>query len=329
MPYPSMPDVCDYDVLRSEFGHILTPNRPCVISTDIDGVFSAVLMSQVLNWHVVGFYTLDQLFLHREYVPENRAHPEGGLAQSEVVFLDHDVYRTNVDSIGHHMLQWSPDTPVPLHTDRRASLNPNLLRGITFKDFNRKYPFGTFHFLLACANAWGRLDGFAPDEDITTLLLHIDSSFVNAINYQDNALDWLDWLGGSERESPLYSICRRMLHWSPRVVLERFSTLAKRFRSLGLRGRSQGEFKNPTIPEQWSIIGRLLAWFKRETGWQADLQPPDPTEMITLDMDRRSCKPNRSLFEPVIAKQPFSYAIINRSNDGLNYNWFSDWAPDG
>jgi hypothetical protein len=323
-----MPEVCDYEQVRREFGHIFAEGRRCVISTDIDGVFSAVLMSHVFDWQVVGFYTLDELFIERQCMPNASAHPESALAESEVVFLDHDVYRVNLDSVGHHILQWSEDTPIPLHVEGRASLNPNLLRGITFREFNRKYPFATFHFLLACANAWGALEGFEPDEDVTALLLHIDSSFVNAINYQDNALDWLNWLGGSEQHSPLYSICKRMLRWSPRVVLERFSALAHKFESLGLRGRRQGEFKNPLLPEKWETIDALIRWFEQETGWQCNLRPPDPGGMVTLAMDRRSRKPNRSLFEPEIAKEPFSYAIINRSGEGFNYNWFSGFAPN-
>ncbi len=327
MPYPRMPDVCDYEQVRSEFGHIFARGRRCVISTDIDGVFSAVLMSHVFDWQVVGFYTLDNLFIDRRLSSDDAGHPESALAESNVVFVDHDIYRSNLDSVGHHVLQWSDDTPIPQHKDGRATLNPNLLRGITFRDFNRKYPFGTFHFLLACASAWGELDGFEPGEETTALLLHIDSSFVNAINYQDNALDWLKWLGGSEEDSPLYPICKRMLRWSPRRVLERFSDLAVRFESCGLRGRSQGEFKDPTLPDKWRKIDAIVKWFEEETGWQSNVQPPHPEEMIAHAMARQRCKPNRSLFEPVIARNPFSYAIIGGGDKGFNYNWFSGFAP--
>jgi len=117
MPYPHMPEMCNYDVLRGEFGHMFTAGRSCVISTDIDGVFSAALMSHVFDWQVVGFYTLDKLFTHRGCLPNGSAHPESALTESEVVFLDHDVYRRDLHSVGHHMLQWSDDTPIPQHTD--------------------------------------------------------------------------------------------------------------------------------------------------------------------------------------------------------------------
>ena len=327
MPYPNMPQVCDYTAVRKEFANLFRRSRQCIISVDIDGILSAVLASHLFEWEVVGFYTLTDLWVSPKSLPKDERNPEAALRKAGVAFLDHDIYRSEIDSIGHHLLQWSPDTPIPLHTEGRSSLNPNLLRGITKREFGRKYPFGTFHFLLACASAWDLLRGFEPDDEMTALLLHIDSSFVNAINYQDNALDWLDWLGGSEARSPLYPICKRMLKWSPRRVIERFKALAERFGSLGIRPRSQAQITDPTRAEEWQGAWKLIEWVEKDTGWNARFADFRAEALVHFAMDRRSCKPNRSLFEPIIAKEPFSYAIIGSGELGLNYNWFAGRAP--
>jgi len=327
LTYPHMAEKCDYGVLRTEFAGLFEKNRPCVISGDIDGVLSAVLMGHTLGWPVVGVYTLNDLWVLRSHLPSESKDAEPALEATNMVFLDHDVYRSRIGSIGHHLLQWSPETPIPLHTQGRASLNPNLLRGITKKEFGRKYPFGTFHFLLACSSAWGLLKGFTPDDLVTALLLHIDSSFINAMNYQDNALDWLNWLGGSEEHSPLNPICRRMLHYTPRMILEHSLALARRFEEMGIRRRSQGSIKNPTDGEEMSRLQKLVSWFKAETGWKSHVPDFTREPLAHFAMDRQSGKPTKGNFTKVIEDKPFSYAIIGSDDNGFNYNWFADRTP--
>jgi len=200
-----------------------------------------------------------------------------------------------------------------------------LLRRIAYnKAFNRKYPFSTFHFLLACASAWGTLGDFHPDDEITTLLLHIDSSFVNAINYQSNALDWLDWLGGSEEKSPLYPICKRMLRFTPRIILEQFRNLDQRLSGFGMAARPSAALVRPGDKQAASAVKDFLDWLEQETGWRANLAIRGDSDIATYTLKRRSAKPLRSEFEPAIASEPFSYAILNRGEGGLNYGWLEE-----
>lgn len=327
MAYPRMPDRCDYAAVHERFSNMFRKGRRCVISLDLDGVFSAALLSHVLEWEVAGFYTLNDLWVRRDILPAAADDPEAVLERAGLAFVDHDIYRPWADSIGHHMLQWSGDTPIPLHTDGLASLNPNLLRAITKKESRRKYPYGTFHFLLACASAWGLLADFQPDDQITSLLLHIDSSFVNAMKYQENALDWLNWLGGSEDQSPLNPICRRMLRFTPRTILEQSRALAQQFSKFGIRPRSQASVEDPTEAKQMQQLRSLVAWFEAETGWRGCFPDIVPGNLMRYPMDRRSGKPNKGPFTRVIEAQPFSYAIIGSDDKGLNYNWFAGRTP--
>jgi len=325
MAYPEMPERCDYGLLKSEFDSIFQPNRKCIIRVDLDGLLSAVLMGHLLKWEIVGTYDASSLHVVRGCLPTGNKGIEKALAQGGLVFLDHDIYRKDIDSIGHHLLMWSENIPVPLHTEGRHSLNPNLLRRIAYnKAFNRKYPFSTFHFRLACASAWGTLGDFHPDEEITTLLLHIDSSFVNAINYQSNALDRLDWLGGSEEKSPLYPICRRMLRFTPRTIIEQFRYLEERLAGFRMPPQPSAALVRPGDAEAARAVRDFLRWLEQETGWRANLVIRGDSDIATYTLKRRSAKPLRSEFEPAIASEPFSYAILNRGEGGLNYGWLEE-----
>jgi hypothetical protein len=322
-----MPERADYHHLRTLYPWIVEPDKRIVISSDLDGLMSAVLLSHVLGWEVVGVYTLNDLWVVSDAVgtePGPRKHPEALLQASGLFFVDLDINRGWARSVGHHILQWSADTPIPDHAAPQGSLNPNLLRGISFKEFDQKYPYGTFHFLLACFSAWGLLEGFRPNDELTTLLLHIDSSFENSINYQDNAIRWLDWLGGSAEESPLYPICHRMLRFNPRTIIEQFKSLADRFRSWGLSPRRQAKFSDPTDKEVWHSQQMLLAWVRQNTGWSLRSQCRPDSEYVHFTMRRESGKPTKTLFSSVMPQRPFSYAIIGSDQQGLNYNWFVD-----
>lgn len=322
------PEVCDYDQLAREYPWIRERDRKCIISADLDGVLSALLMSHLLSWQVVGVYTINSLFIASSAVPETDRllGPEDLLRKSDFCFIDHDIYRRHIKSIGHHFLRWSNDVPIPEHTAGHSSLNPNLLRGFSFNnEFNRKYPFGTFHFLVACFSAWAMLSDFRPDDDLTTLLLQVDSSFENAIKYQDNALDWLDWLGGSDERSPLYPVCRRMLHFTPYVILDQFRKLAAEFGRWGLRPRRQGAFKDPRNECHYHSQQQMLAWVGGKTGWRLNSQCHPDIDYLTFELSRHSTNPTKRNFSRYLPHEPFSYALLQKKGQkGFNFGWFPD-----
>ena len=317
-----MPERCNYSQIKETYGWITEPNKKCIISPDLDGLLSSILLSNFLKWQVVGIYTVNELYLAKNHlnIQPNQG-PEEIIISNNLVFVDHDIYRKDILSVGHHLLQWSENTPIPNHTEGNNSLNPNLLRKITKQEFNRKYPYGTFHFLLACFSAWGFLKDFNPDDELTTLLLHIDSSFESSIKYQDNAIDWLDWLGGSDELSPRAPICRRMLRFNPRIIIEQFKALADRFEEFGLPPRRQATFDNPSDRDKWTSITRLIEWVNRKTGWSQNIIEFPDEEFVTFRIRRESDRPNRGIFERIIEQNPFSYAIISSGDDGFNYGW--------
>src|SRR3974377_798584 len=104
-----------------------------IIGNDLDALLSAQFLYHVLDWAVAGFYNYTTLYHDPAIDPR------------ECVWVDLDVYHTDLLPIGHPGLRPAPTDRIPGH---RASVNPNLLRGIDQTDFAHKYPLGTIHFLL-------------------------------------------------------------------------------------------------------------------------------------------------------------------------------------
>jgi hypothetical protein len=293
-----------------------------VSSLDLDGIVSAMLMHSLRGWELVGFYDAQYLWI-KVGVDYSRG---------KVVFLDHDIYHPQIPSVGHHILQWQKGTQLPGH---EKSLNPNLLRGITAQEFGRKYPFATFHFLLACMSAWH------PEWSQTLLclprkflpvLLNVDSSMQNAFTYLRNAMEWLAWLGGSEEDSPLYPFCRLLLSISPRRLIEwgvEFDDAMKSRLGAGspyTKRRPQAQQLNPTDPQDWGRLSQLIDWLASLIpSWR--LKVPDfphlakQNQLQVIKLNRERGKATKKSFDNML-KNPhlFSYAIISKGKGGLNYS---------
>jgi len=321
-----MADRCDYENVAGRFGWLTSPGHRVVISPDLDGVTAAMILNAAVGCTVEGIYTLNSLWANPDIAGED---PERDLVEWGGLFLDHDINRRGIHSIGHHLLKWSDDTPIPEHEQGTGSLNPNLLRRITFRNaIRRKYPFSTSVFLIAVFTALDRLS-LDPTPEVETYLMHIDSSFVNAINYQENALDWLEWLGGSGERSPLFGLCREILRLNPRRLLEAFRDLAAEFERVGLRPRRQNEIRNPNNEEDRGRLVAVVDWLTDKTGWTSPFGDLAFGDLRETPMVRQSTAPTRGRFEEVIRHRPFSYAILGSGPQSLNYNWFEGNAPAG
>lgn len=159
---------------------LLERGLDCILSPDCDGFLCGLLMSRMLGWKVRGFYNgrilaVDESVNHRE-----------------CVFLDMEIYRPDVRSVGQHMLMFDnrpghlPDT----WGNFGRCVSPNNLRGFDFRqNFARKYPLATVHLLMAALSARG-MSVPAPSGAVAPLL-YVDGTFKNTMNYPENCLDWL------------------------------------------------------------------------------------------------------------------------------------------
>lgn len=309
---------CDYQGILKIAPWLLKQGQDAVVSPDIDGLLSYAFFSHCQGWRLCGIYRLDALFLAQPVLERLQSNQ----ANDAPVFLDHDINRPEIPSIGHHLLRVSAKLPAGTHS-AGASVNPNLLRGITKAQFQRKYPFATIHFAMGLLGTAGALISDFTELGLA-VLLHVDSSFRNAFNYQTNALDWIQWMGGEDASSPLAPFCKTLLRANPFRILKILDDLAREFESVGLKPRQQTILEDPTEPEQWAKVSLFFEWVGANLGWEARLPSVDTVKKWRkAGLERRSFKPTAKNFqEQVLKKPPFAYAIISRTQfDGLNCAW--------
>lgn len=157
-----------------EYPWVMEKNKKMIVSTDFDGIFSAMFLHEINENELIGFYDFETIWV------------KDGVDFKEIknaIWVDLDIYHREIRSIGHHILKFREDDKIIGH---KQSLNPNLIRGIYHNNFNRKYPYATIHFLFS-------LFAYSlPDNELNNLLIwHPNSSLMNAQRYRDNAWDWL------------------------------------------------------------------------------------------------------------------------------------------
>src|SRR5436853_3757751 len=87
----------NYQHLIKKFPWIVSKNQMTIISPDSDGVLCALFMSHYFNWKTVGFYDGKVMLL------------KNGVNYQDCVFLDMDIFRKEIKSIGHHMVCFDKD----------------------------------------------------------------------------------------------------------------------------------------------------------------------------------------------------------------------------
>ena len=146
----------------------LSSHKQVIISPDVDGFVSAELLARVQDIVVVGTYDKNILCL------------SAGAKIEDAIFLDCDMNRPGMVSVGNHM-RLHKDNADPL------SYNPNVAQGIT--TYSNKFPYATA-FLVAAT-----LDIQTSSFDHLRMA-HADSTWQNAITYAANMQSWAEYFGG-------------------------------------------------------------------------------------------------------------------------------------
>ena len=166
------------------FPWIISKNQNCVISPDCDGQLCALFMSQHFNWKVKGFYDGKILLI------------EKGLNPSSVIYLDVEIYRKDVRSVGQHMMLPNKNMLPSNWNNLNNCISANNLRGFDAKnDFKNKYPFGTIHLLVSIV---GNIMNIKKNNEVIAPLLYADGTFKNIFGYPENSLSWFHFLKSKE-----------------------------------------------------------------------------------------------------------------------------------
>jgi len=187
-------DLFDPAAVRKRYPWLTARGLDCIVSPDADGLVCGLFMSAHFGWNVRGFYDGKVL------VCDNR------VKATDCVFLDMEIYRKGVRSVGQHMLLYNKrEKNLPRNWNNfKDCFSINNHRGYDANsEFSLKYPFGTIHFLIAAME--GALPLALPATSIAPLLF-IDGTYHNLFRYTENSLDWLRYLRVLDNTSPLHRV---------------------------------------------------------------------------------------------------------------------------
>lgn len=303
----------NYKEVLEKYPWIVERGQDCIVSPDSDGLLCGLLMSHYLGWKIQGFYDGKVLLVQK------------GIKPKDCVFLDMEIYRSGVRSIGQHMVAYDKkDTPLGWGAFS-DSISANNLRNFDFKsDFKSKYPFGTIHLLAAIV---GQKHKIEISKSAVSPLLYTDGTFKNQFNYPENVLGWLDFLSASGANNPLKPVFMDP-HYSTYQLMLALRELFAEFHAIGggkrggdkikisdSRGNlvhidKNGTFATPIVLQTESLL-EMLAY---KTGWKFDRARWVWGPYSVLKFKKGSIKPGKARYKKLLAKHPLSLAIISRNS---------------
>ncbi|MDD5765573.1 MAG: hypothetical protein PHW79_04915 [Candidatus Marinimicrobia bacterium] len=304
-------------LIRMAFDPLIHPEKieGVIIGNDLDSLLSAALLKTRFGWDVAGFYDYTSLWFSSE-MPNFKEKMLSG----KYIAIDLDIFHPAIPSIGHHILEFQANTNNIGLREQQYSLNPNFIRGIDLKSFQRKYPLGTIHFL-----SW--LLDCEPISDEAELLMWLaDSSYINGQRFHDNVGEWINGFFKSRSLNKVFQEVDSMAFESR--LREKILGKLEKIRGIEQTGQVRSRYLNITgfqcrwrdpnsdhgqIEDVLSLVGEI-------TGWQI---PVIPLQFCRLKGKRFSSrieeiqKTHSSLEALLRQNRVFSYVIPTRQT--VNY----------
>ena len=285
----------DRKSILEEFQWITEKHQRFITSADYDGLICASFLHHHLNWQLCGYYDLSSIWISEDA----RQH------RDELIWVDLNILPRQGRAIGGHIVSLADEVPAGFET----SCNPNILRGLTAGDFNRKFPFSTLIYLLWLFNIQIEKNLLAR-----LLVLHADATWLKIQHYPENVAEWCSLMSGYNWDWLFQKVDTKTfekrvddLLYPELKNLEAVSGFGKlKSKHLGLRAR-QFQF-NPDWEEYiagrvFNLIGNSLKWTPPEL--------PSIVQRIDGKRARTSLKEVRKagLKEWLRTQKVFSYAI--------------------
>jgi hypothetical protein len=312
------------DVVRC-YPWIIKRNQKCILSPDSDGLLCGLFLSKYLGWKIVGYYDGKVLLLKNGVSTRD----------TDCVFIDMEIYRPYVKSVGHHMVLWNRRTkPDNWDLYYRHCLQLNNLREYDGnQDFRLKYPLATIHFLIGVLGT--QISLLFPQTAIAPLFF-VDGTFKVLYSYPENVLNWLNYLGIKQDTSPLRKIFMHE-HFTVYSQIEAMDDFFRRRDTLNIRGErgdkfvistSQSDFKNIETDRPGTVritseakeklrgfielLSDATHWEYDESHWAfSDLKKYQFTKG-SFEADQK--RVNNSTFKYFIAQNPLSWAMTSGQN---------------
>ena len=252
--------------IPDRFPWILRRGLDCVLSPDCDGFLCGLLMSHLLDWKIRGFYNGRVLAV------------DESVNRRECVFLDMEICRPDVRSVGQHMLMFDKrpeQLPEGWEDNFAQCVSPNNLRGFDFRsDFARKYPLATIHLLMAVLSARGK--AVPVPASAVAPLLYVDGTFKSTMNYPENCLDWLAEMDCENNGALRAVFCGK--NFSPLTLMREMNSFFATLRSIAAKNadklilnNSKGELVNlrdgAIASSERKKTGEFLGLLAEKTEW--------------------------------------------------------------
>jgi len=305
----------DYKKITTNYPWIVKENQKMVLSPDSDGLLCGLFMSYYLNWEVAGFYDGKVLLLKK------------GLSAQDCVFLDMEIFRKNIRSLGHHMVLYDKNNLPPNWSNFKNCIQPNNIRNYDIAhNFPLKYPFGSIHFLLGIL---GSQQEIKIQKSTICPLLYTNGVFKNLLNFPENCLSWISFLGGDKEKSPLYQIFYNKYYLVSDLMLslrDFFNELSKIKEGRGKADKlkisnPQGELVNlikqqqqrgyavnsderDKIEQFLKLLSSLVKWDYKKDKWNWEL-------LEAYKFSKGNIRPSRGRYTTLIDKNPLSLAMTS------------------
>ncbi len=315
-------DRLDYYQLIAKYPWIVETNHQCILSPDSDGLLCGLFMAHYFDWKVSGFYDGKVMLLKR------------GVKASDCIFLDMEIYRESVRSMGHHMINYNKRMNLVDWEKYNNCIQPNILRNYDGKnDFRLKYPLATIHMLISIVSNKIKIE---LTEDSVAPLFFTDGTFNVLFSYPENVLNWMTYLRITEEDNPLYKIFCANNYTPYKLMLEMDKFFRRRdeisvSRERGDRLRISNTDGSPAncLPNADGIfhlredaverIKRFISILQEFTSWQyhEDKWTWDSLELHRFtkkDFTGQGKRLNGSTFREMIEQNPLSWAMTKGDN---------------
>lgn len=295
-------DIINYDALLKTFPWLDEENQQVIISPDIDGLLCGLFMSSHYNWNIAGYYDGKKLAIRDDSNPK------------DCIFLDMEIYRPEIKSCGQHMVLYNKKRP-PLNWDNfKNCFNPNVIRGFdAYNNFQQKYPLATIHLLLCVAKSHKNI---SIPRSATTILLYVDGTFKNLLNYPENCTSWLKFLRVKDKDNPIYSIFLPFANQSISSMMHDLQGIFQKFKEINNGKRGGDKIKidnivqNSFSKEEKTKSEELLKMLSNATEWQYKPEKWASNKLNVFAYNKGTEEVlNNKNYNVVLEKTPVSFAI--------------------
>ncbi|MGQ9706971.1 MAG: hypothetical protein ACUVWP_08265 [bacterium] len=291
----------DYKEIIQKYPWIAEKDQYTILSPDADGFLCGLFMSNYLNWKIVGFYDGKILKIKKNTSTKN------------CIFLDMEILRKNIRSIGHHMNIHNINDPPPnYHEIMKNCINPNYIRKFDrAHNFSQKYPLGIIHFLIFIIDNI-TINASKIKKEGVGAILFADGIWKILFKYTDNFLDWFNFLDVGERSD----WWRKLKQLSVIDLIEEINLLIYKLKEIhpekkkwyGHIDISDFENQKKLLISFLNVIGELTGWNYKSKNWYLDDLKTYTLKKYIYDGERNNVE-----FLKIWRKNPLSLAMTEGS----------------